>query len=76
MDVEEKTETEVRRRLNRLEERYGSFDVHEETMENDPDFFEYGKKMAEERWIGDAGAWVTDEDGRVLMVRHEEEPDE
>jgi len=76
MDVEEKTEIEVRRRLNRLEDRYGSFEVHEETVENDPDFFESGKGMAEQGWIGDAGAWITDEKRRALMIRHEGAPDE
>lgn len=76
MDVEEKTETEVRRRLNRLEDRYGTFEVHEVTVENDPDFFEHGKEMAKEGWIGDAGAWVTDGEGQVLMIRHEGEADE
>lgn len=76
MDVEEKTRTEVGRRLARLDESYGSFEVHEETVKNDPDFFEQGKEMAKEGWIGDAGAWVTDDEGRVLMIRHEGAPDE
>jgi len=76
MDVEEKTETEVRRRLNGLEDRYGSFEIHEETVENDPEFFDQGKEMAEEGWIGDAGAWVTAGEGRVLMIRHKGEADE
>jgi len=53
MDVEEKTETEVRRRVKRLEDRYGSFEVYEETVENNPDFFEQGKEMAVEGRIGD-----------------------
>ena len=76
MNAKEKTKAEVKRRLNRLEEQYGSFKVHEETVKNDPDFFEQGKEMVKEGWIGDAGAWVTDDDGRVLMIRHKGVPDE
>lgn len=76
MDVEKETRTEVNRRLNRLQDRYGSFTVCEETVENDPEFFKRGKAMAEEGWIGDAGAWVTDEEKQVLLIRHEGSPDE
>lgn len=31
--------------------------------------------VVEEGWIGDAGAFVTDEDGRALLIRHEDEPE-
>lgn len=76
MEVTEKTDAEVQRRVNRLTERYGAFDLHEETVENDRDFFEQGVEMAKEGWIGDAGAWVTDDEGRVLLIRHADRPDE
>lgn len=76
MNIEQKTRAEISRRIDRLRERYGSFPVYEETTENDLDFFEHGKEMAEEGWIGDAGAWITDDDPRVLLIRHEGAPTE
>lgn len=76
MNVEKETRDEVSRRLERLRDRYGSFGVHEETVENDPEYFERGKEMAKEGWIGDAGAWITDDAGRALLIRHEGSPNE
>jgi ADP-ribose pyrophosphatase YjhB (NUDIX family) len=58
-----------------LEGEFESFPVVEETVENDPAFFESGVEMAKEGWIGDAGAFVTDDENRALLIRHEEEPD-
>lgn len=55
MDVEEATSTEITRRLDQLQDEYGPFAVYEKTVENEPDFFEHGKEMADEDWIGDAG---------------------
>lgn len=74
MGVEEQTKTEVNQQLKRLQDEYGEFTVHEETVENDVEFFEHGREMAEEGWIGDAGVWVTDDEDRVLMIRHEGSP--
>ncbi|MFC7137815.1 NUDIX hydrolase [Halobaculum litoreum] len=76
MNVEKKTREEVSRRIDRLQERYGPFPVHEETVENNPDYFKQGEEMAEEGWIGDAGAWITDDADRVLLIRHEGSPNE
>lgn len=66
---------EIDRRLDRLCERYGPFPVEEEMVTNDPEFFEQGRRLAEEGWLGDAGAWVTDGRGRVLLIRHTGSPD-
>lgn len=71
MSIEEETRKEVDRRVRRLREAYGDFPIHEETVTNEPDFFERGREMAREGWIGDAGAWVTDSDDRALLIRHE-----
>jgi ADP-ribose pyrophosphatase YjhB (NUDIX family) len=76
MNVKKETREEISRRIERLQERYGSFPVHEEIVENNPDYFEQGKEMAEEGWIGDAGAWITDDANRVLLIRHENSPNE
>ena len=75
MTVEERTRAEVDRRLNRLRDEYGDFSVEEETVTNDPEFFEHGRELAERGWVGDAGAWVTDDRGRVLLIRHVDAPD-
>lgn len=69
--IEERTRREVQRRLGHLEDEYGAFPVVEETVTNDPDYFARGVERAANGWVGDAGAWVTDEDGRALLIRHE-----
>jgi ADP-ribose pyrophosphatase YjhB (NUDIX family) len=66
---------EIDRRLERLQQRNGPFSVEEETVTNDPGFFEHGRQLAEEGWLGDAGAWIEDGDGRVLLVRHAGAPE-
>ena len=66
---------EIDRQLDRLRERFGSFDVETEIVTNDPEFFEHGRQLAEEGWLGDAGAWIEDGDGRALLIRHAGEPE-
>ncbi|WP_459193412.1 NUDIX hydrolase [Halosimplex sp. J119] len=75
MDVESRTREDVDRRLARLEAEFGEFPVVEETVENEPDFFEAGVEMVEDGWIGDAGAFVTDDENRALLIRHESKPE-
>lgn len=76
MTVEPITREEVSRRIERLRDRYGWFPIHEETVENDTEYFEHGKEMAAEGWIGDAGAWVTDDGNRAILIRHAGSPSE
>ena len=75
MTLARRTEADVERRIERLRERYGDFEVFEETVENDPEFFEHGRKLVEEGWRGDAGAWVTDDEDRALLIRHADAPE-
>ena len=75
MTLARRTEADVERQIERLRERYGDFEVREETVENDPEFFEHGRELAEEGWRGDAGAWVTDDEGRALLIRHADAPE-
>lgn len=75
MDIDERTRAEVDRRLERLESEYGPFPIREETVTNEPAFFEHGVELAREGWIGDAGAWVTDAADRALLIRHEDDPE-
>ncbi|SEK98633.1 NUDIX hydrolase [Haloferax larsenii] len=76
MDIEERTRNEVQRHLGQLRNKYGEFPLDQERVTNEPDFFKKGVRLAEEGWIGDAGAWVTDDEGRVLLIRHSNSPDE
>jgi len=66
---------EVDRRLQRFRTRYGEVPVASERVETDPEDFERRVELARDGWLGEAGAWVTDDDGRVLLVRHENAPD-
>lgn len=75
MNIEERTRNKVNQQLSQLEEKYGEFSVQQETVTNEPDFFEKGRQLAEEGWIGDAGAWVTDDRGRVLLIKHSDAPE-
>ncbi|MCU4743689.1 NUDIX hydrolase [Natronoglomus mannanivorans] len=75
MDIDERTRSEIDRRLERLESEYGAFPVREERVTNEPAFFEQGVKLAGDGWIGDAGAWVTDAADRALLIRHEDGPE-
>jgi ADP-ribose pyrophosphatase YjhB (NUDIX family) len=73
--IEARTRAAVDRRIERLRERYGPFPVRETTVTNDPDYFETGVELAREGWVGDAGAIVTDGEGRTLLIRHAGAPD-
>ena len=76
MDVEKQTREEISNRIGRLQQKYGSFTVHEDTVQNEREYFEDGKESVKEEWIGDAGAWLTDDENRVLLSRHEGSPNE
>ncbi|MBX0323904.1 NUDIX domain-containing protein [Halomicroarcula sp. F13] len=75
MTLESRTRDAVRAELERLVDTYGDVPVRRDTVTNDPAFFERGEKLAEEGWLGDAGAWVTDDAGRVLLIRHRGAPE-
>ncbi|MFC7205359.1 NUDIX hydrolase [Haloferax namakaokahaiae] len=75
INIEERTRETITRQVRLLEERFDAFELEAEAVTNDPEYFEHGHERAEEGWIGDAGAWVTDDDDRVLLIRHEDDPD-
>ncbi|WP_458209002.1 NUDIX hydrolase [Haladaptatus sp. NG-SE-30] len=75
MSLEARTHEAVSHSLRRLRRAYGAFPVREKRVENDPDYFEHGRKKAESGWLGDAGVWVTDADDRIVMIRHPDAPD-
>lgn len=61
--------------LARLRDQFGSFPVAVDTVENDPDYFASGLARVRDGFLGDAGAWVEDDDRRVLLIRHADAPD-
>jgi ADP-ribose pyrophosphatase YjhB (NUDIX family) len=66
---------DVATRLAALHERFGEFPLREASRENAPDYFDAGVDRALSGWRGDAGAFVTDVDGRVLLIRHADAPE-
>ena len=75
MTLEDRTREAVRTELERLVDHYGEVEVDRQTVTNEPALFEQGRQLAEDGWLGDAGVWVTDGEGRVLLIRHEGAPD-
>jgi ADP-ribose pyrophosphatase YjhB (NUDIX family) len=66
---------DVAARLGSLHDRFGEFPVREAEKTNAPARFASGVDMALDGWRGEAGAFVTDVDGRVLLIRHADAPD-
>ncbi|MFC7019399.1 MULTISPECIES: NUDIX hydrolase [Haloarcula] len=75
MTLEARTREAVRAELERLVDVYGDVPVERETATNEPDLFSGGRELAEEGWLGEAGAWVENDAGEVLLIRHEGAPD-
>lgn len=62
-------------RIDDLREQFGGFPVVDATRLNHPDFFEHGVEMFESGIRGAAGARVIDEDGRLLLIRDDRDPE-
>ena len=73
MLVTDRSRRRVAEALDRLESEYGEFEVVEKTWHQSPEAYETDRKRFEAGTLGGAGCWTTDEDGRVLLVRHEGE---
>jgi len=69
-----RTHRAVEDRLDALRERFGQFPVVDATRPNDPAFFADGVEMFERGQRGAAGARVTDDDGRLLLLRDDRDP--
>ncbi|WP_158057808.1 NUDIX hydrolase [Halorussus halophilus] len=75
MNLGEKTRTDVDARIDQFREKYGEFELVERTVENDPEYFEHGRELAQRGWRGDACTWVRSDDGSDrLFIRHPEAP--
>lgn len=73
MTIEEQSRRRVHEALDRLEREYDAFEVVEKTWHHSPEAYESVRERFEDGTLGGAGVWVTDEAGRVLLVRHEGE---
>ncbi|WP_135851561.1 NUDIX domain-containing protein [Halorussus salinus] len=77
MTIEEHSRRRVAAALDRLEREYADFEedarVVEKTWHHSPEAYERVRDRFEAGTVGGAGAWTTDDEGRVLLVRHEGE---
>lgn len=71
MTVTERSHRRVADALDRLKSEYGDFEVVEKTWDHPPDAYEAVRERFEAGTLGGAGCWTTDDEGRVLLVRHE-----
>ena len=73
MTLTERSRRRVESALDRLQAEYESVEVVEKTHEHPPATYERDRERFEAGTLGGAGAWTTDDEGRVLLVRHEGE---
>jgi ADP-ribose pyrophosphatase YjhB (NUDIX family) len=59
--------------LDRLEREYGPVETVEKAWDHPPEAYEGVRRRFEAGTLGGAGIWLTDDAGRVLLVRHEGE---
>ncbi|WP_330631358.1 NUDIX hydrolase [Halocatena halophila] len=57
--------------IENLRKEFGKFPVIRAESEDTPERFEQGRQMALDGWRGDAGVLPRDEDGRYLLIQHE-----
>jgi 8-oxo-dGTP pyrophosphatase MutT (NUDIX family) len=72
--LRQRVAADIDRRLLRYRDRFGDFEITPGRVANETERFDAGREMAANGWRGDAGAWVTDPDGRALFVRHAASP--
>lgn len=69
-ELERRSERRVDAEIDRLRERHEDVEYVEFAVENDRERFEEGYDLVADGFVGGAGAWVADEEGRVLVIRH------
>jgi ADP-ribose pyrophosphatase YjhB (NUDIX family) len=72
VSITERSHRRVAEALARLESEYGQFGVVEKTWHRPPEVYEAVRERFEAGTLGGGGCWTTDEEGRVLLVRHED----
>ena len=73
MTITERSRRRVTEALDRLESEHGAFEVVEKTWDHPPEAYETVRQRFEAGTLGGGGCWTTDDEGRVLLVRHEGE---
>lgn len=68
--LRERSRERVDGTVDELLGRYDDVEYVEFEVEDDPDRFESGYELVSQGLVGGAGAWIADEAGRVLMIRH------
>ncbi|MFW5938371.1 MAG: NUDIX hydrolase [Halanaeroarchaeum sp.] len=71
MGLHDRSRRRVDAVLDRLEAQYGPFDVHEDRYAVASGRYEAIRARFEAGSVGYAGVWVTDDDGRVLLIDEE-----
>lgn len=75
MTLGDGTRESIEAAIERLEQRFDEVPVERIEEVDDPETFEHGVAVAEHDMLGGGGAWVEDDDGRVLFIRHPSSPD-
>jgi ADP-ribose pyrophosphatase YjhB (NUDIX family) len=75
MTLGDGTEASIEAAVAQLESRFEEVPVEHVQDVDDPEMFEHGLEVAEQNKLGGGGAWVEDDDGRVLFIRHPNSPD-
>jgi len=69
-ELERRSRRRVDAAIDRLRDRHEGVEYVEYAVENDRERFEEGYELVADGFVGGAGAWVRDEEGRVLVIRH------
>ena len=70
MSITDRSRRRVDRALSSLRERFGEFAVDEQVWERSPPAYDAVRERFAAGTLGGAVAWLTNEDGEVLLVRH------
>lgn len=70
-DLQRSVRERVDAAVDRIRSAYDDVEYVELEVENDPELFEHGVEiLSQDGFLGGAAAWVSDDEERVLMIRH------
>jgi len=73
MTITDRTNRAVESVLRRLEREYDAFEVVEKTWTVSGHWYDWTQTRTDAGALGGAGVWILDDEGRVLLVRREDE---